>query len=81
MAQVIIRGHRANIPGLGSRKDLFQLSEKRVTQAVRNHLKQHFGNNRVKVSCSAQNLGNLWRGNYKIKNGNTWRNYNYRVIP
>ena len=64
-----------NIPGLGSLVPFSQLSEKRVTMAVRDNLKASFGPSNVEVSCSASFKGGSWRGHCLI-NG---KHYSYTV--
>jgi len=63
------------IPGLGSRVPFSQLSDKRVTMAVRDSLRASFGHSNVKVGCSASFKGGSWRGKCLI-NGN---HYSYTV--
>jgi len=45
---------RVGIPGLGVRRLLAQLSEKRVTIAVRRVLREKLGEGNVEVACRAE---------------------------
>ena len=63
------------ISGLGSRIPFSQLSEKRITKAVRECLRASFGHSNVKVSCSASFEGSSWRGECSINESH----YSYTV--
>ncbi len=68
MALLNIPNHQAVLlPGLASRKNLVDLSEKRVTVVVRNALKNHF--KKVVVSCTVAKTHGVWYGHCQI-NGN-----------
>jgi len=51
MSTLIFNGKHHHINGLGKRKPLSQLSNKRITTACRNYLKGSYSNIK-KVSCS-----------------------------
>ncbi len=68
MPVLIIRGVcRINLPTLGQVKALADLSEKRVTKAVRQVLRTRFGRHNVEVTCKAiQARRSIWTGLCKI---------------
>jgi hypothetical protein len=68
-------GYRADIPGLGKIRVFAQLSEKRITRAVREELRRKYGEPKVEVSCTALFHKGHWRGRCEIDG----RRYEYRV--
>ena len=63
--------------GLGKIKAFPQLSEKRITKAVREELRRKYGESRVEVSCTALFHEGCWRGRCEIDGSK----YEYRVAP
>jgi len=83
MPHLVVEGRifEADLPGLGSRTPFLELSEKRVTKAVRQCLRGEFGPDRddVTVSCAAHPNGrNQWTGRCRLKGG-AW--LSYRIDP
>jgi hypothetical protein len=63
MARLIVaKTNRIEIPGLARNKGFHALSEKRITRAVRESLRQKYGSNNVKVSCAAMLEHGMWTG-------------------
>jgi hypothetical protein len=65
----VANGYFSEISGLGKNKEFSELSVKRVTKAVREHLGNVFGEERpVTVSCSAEfnNAADCWEGNCRV---------------
>lgn len=58
----VTNGHTANLYGLGQNVPFSQLSEKRITKKVREHLRGIYGHSNVKVSCSASLRNGVWHG-------------------
>jgi hypothetical protein len=58
----ITKTDRFDIPTLARNKSFFKLSEKRITKAVRDALRRHYGDDRVRVSCSASLANGVWKG-------------------
>jgi hypothetical protein len=59
-------GYSAAIAGLGKITAFAQLSEKRITKAVREDLRKKYGEPRVEVSCTALFRDGCWRGHCEI---------------
>jgi hypothetical protein len=74
---IVSNDFAVELPGLGRKTPFLGLSEKRVTKAVREGLRHHFGLAAVKVSCDATIAKNEWHGRCQMS-GKAW---NYRVIP
>lgn len=55
-----------SIPGLGRIRDLSKLSQKRITKAVREKLRESYSTDEVEVSCTAVFNGTSWTGSCKI---------------
>ena len=53
------------LPGLGERRPLEQLSEKRITSCVRENLRVAYGGD-IKVSCSATYQDGEWYGACRV---------------
>ena len=68
-------GFRHELPGLGKNTPFGELSEKRVTKAVRECLRRYYGHTAVEVSCDAHMSSGAWEGQCEI-NG---REYRYRI--
>jgi hypothetical protein len=66
---------KLDIPGLGSQREFRQLSQKRITKAVRAALREQYGTD-VEVSCSATCNGGIWAGTCRV-NGTS---YSYRLM-
>jgi hypothetical protein len=60
------RSRSVSLPGLGKNTDFSELSQKRVTKAVRQALRDRFGLRNVEVSCSATFNGTEWVGTCEI---------------
>lgn len=54
------------LPSLGRKRRFTQLSEKRVTKAVRQTLRTKYGVPSVEVSCAATLVGDAWKGQCMI---------------
>ena len=59
-------GFTTTIPGLGRNQNFPNLSEKRITRAVRDALREQYGDGRVEVSCSAAFEKGEWVGACEI---------------
>jgi hypothetical protein len=59
-------GYSVVISGLGKIRAFSQLSEKRITKAVREALRGKYGESSVEVSCTALFHGGSWRGRCEI---------------
>jgi len=67
MALLIIQnGFRTKLPGLGRNKDISDLSDKRITKAVRKKMRIEYGLSNVIVSCKADFFNNTWHGRCTI---------------
>jgi len=55
-----------NVNGLGARKPLLSLSQKRITVKIRELLRSQFPNGHVEVSCTANIQNNCWHGTCRI---------------
>lgn len=73
---VVGNGCQASVPGLGKIRGLQNLSQKRVTIAVREELRRRYGSPHVSVSCGATLTSDGWCGSCTIY-GEKWR---YKVI-
>jgi hypothetical protein len=73
MPTLKVNGSSLDVPSLGVRKSFPHLSEKRITKAVRNRLREEYGLHKVTVSCDAEPKGKSWQGRCSI-NGtfHTW---------
>jgi hypothetical protein len=67
---------KMDIPGLGSQRAFRELSQKRITKAVRAALREEYGPDNVEVSCSATCYHGIWSGKCRI-NGTP---YSYRLM-
>ncbi len=72
----VTNGFSGQLPGLGKITPFRALSEKRVTKAVRQRLRDEYGPG-VEVSCQADVRDGVWQGTCWI-NGVQFR---YRVLP
>ena len=70
-----VNGSALDMPGLGARGSYPNLSEKRITKAVRNRLRQeHEPDTKVVVSCEAKQMGNTWEGQCWLDGAeHTWK--------
>ena len=65
----VANGYFSELSGLGKKKEFSDLSVKRITKAVREHLRKVFGEERpITVSCSATFNGtaNCWEGTCRL---------------
>ena len=62
----VSNGYVMILPNLGKTRDLLSLSEKSITQAVRDELRKWYGPENVEVSCDATFHEGRWRGHCKI---------------
>lgn len=58
----INNGFTCQLPTLGRIVPFGSLSEKRITKAVRERLRQRYGESNVEVSCTAKFDGTGWNG-------------------
>ena len=72
---IVDNGFRHELPGLGKNTPFRELSEKRVTKAVRECLRRHYGQTAVEVSCEAHMSAGAWEGQCRIDG----RQYPYRI--
>lgn len=63
---IISNGQSIYLQGLAKNKPLPQLSQKRITTAVRAAIRQHYGITNVIVSCSADYQQTHWLGQCEI---------------
>ena len=68
-------GYRVEMHGLGKTVPLRNLSEKRITEAVRKKLRSKYGHNNVTVSCSVDFKKDKWIGKCSI----TKKSYQYEI--
>jgi hypothetical protein len=75
MRTLTVNGSALDMPGLGARGNYPNLSEKRITKAVRDRLRQeHEPHTKVIVSCEAKQTGNTWEGQCWLDSvEHTWR--------
>ncbi len=59
-------GFTASLDGLGRNQNFPNLSEKRVTKAVREALRAHYGDGRIEVACDAMFERGEWVGACQI---------------
>lgn len=62
----ISNGYRVPLLRLGRNRPIQNLSQKRVTKAVREELRRHYGLSNVEVCCAAKLTPDGWRGSCKI---------------
>lgn len=60
-------GFTTTVPGLGRNQNFPNLSEKRITKAVRAALRQKYGDENVEVSCAAAFESGEWVGACEIQ--------------
>jgi len=78
MAVLIVQnGYSSKLTGLGKIKPIYELSEKRISTAVRNNLRLEYGKINVKVPCNPSLLKGTWNGKCTIKGVE----YNYEIKP
>jgi|SRR5712691_4630158 len=66
-APTVGTGFTTTIPGLGRNQNFPNLSEKRITKAVRAALRDEYGEQRVEVSCAAAFENGEWIGVCEIE--------------
>jgi hypothetical protein len=78
MPRLVVTNTQAiDIPDLAVRRPLRELSEKRITKAVREALRKQYGLENVTVSCSATlSQGQIWTGKCRIEE----KEYSYRLM-
>jgi hypothetical protein len=59
-------GYQTSLPRLGKIRGVLNLSQKRVTKAVREELRRQYGLPYITVSCAAALAVDGWRGSCKI---------------
>ena len=69
----VTNGYESILPGVGIKKSFAELSKKRITKAVREHLRNRYDN--IKVSCEANYNNGIWKGVCWIDN----EKYNYQL--
>jgi hypothetical protein len=62
MPTLIVGDRKLKIPGLGKKRLLTDLSEKRITKAVRDILRSEFGYENITCSCRADVISGTWLG-------------------
>ena len=62
----VANGFSGQLPGLGKITPLGALSEKRITKAVRQSLRDQYGFPAVEVSCDADMPDGVWHGTCRI---------------
>lgn len=63
---IVANGYRTPLAGLGRNRSIRKLSQKRITKAVRQQLRERYGPPNVEVSCKAKLASDGWRGSCKI---------------
>lgn len=66
MPVLIIEEKKLEIADLGKNKRLADLSQKRITKAVREKLRSTYGSESVTCSCKADIVSGTWRGRCRI---------------
>ena len=61
------KGYQIPVPGLGKIQVFENLSQKRVTKAVREALRARYGEENVKVSCAAKFVDGCWEGKCTVR--------------
>ncbi len=62
----VSNGYQASLPGVGKIRGLRNLTEKRVTKAVREELRRWYGFDDIEVTCEAALTAHGWEGRCKI---------------
>jgi len=76
MAFLIVQnGYSSKLADFGKIKPFSELSEKRVTKAVRKNLRSEYGDINTKVSCTAFFLRGMWYGKCEI----IGKEYKYKI--
>lgn len=78
MPRLVVTNTRAiDVPSLALHRPLPELSQKRITKAVREALRKQFGLENVRVSCSAVlSQERIWTGKCRIEG----TEYSYRLM-
>lgn len=63
---LVSNGYQTLLPQLGKIRGVLNLSQKRVTKAVREELRRQYGLPYVSVSCQAALAVDVWRGSCRI---------------
>ena len=64
MLLTLSNGNSVNVPHLGRNRGLSGLCEKTITIQTQNALRDKYGHDRVKVSCSAEFTRTAWTGEW-----------------
>lgn len=72
----VTNGYEGTLLGLAKNKRLRDLSEKRITKAVRAALRLRYGVQCVTVSCTAIFSNEMWRGRCSISQVE----YEYKIL-
>jgi len=59
---IVGNGYRASLSGLGRNRGLQNLSQTRVSKAVREALRQQYGETNVSVGCEPELVSGGWHG-------------------
>jgi hypothetical protein len=62
----VANGFQCPIAGLGKVRPLQKLSQKRITMAVREALREESGKSAVNVTCGAECVEGTWKGKCSI---------------
>lgn len=62
----VTNGYQAAMPEVGKVRGLRNVSEKRVTKAVREKLQRWYGDEAIEVACGATRSPDGWQGHCKI---------------
>jgi hypothetical protein len=73
----VTNGFSGQLAGLGKITPIRALSEKRVTKAVRQRLRDEYGVPGVEVSCEADMRDGVWQGTCWINSAQ----FRYRILP
>ncbi len=62
----VTNGYQTALPGVGKIRGLRNLSQMRVTKAVREKLQSWYGEEAIEVTCGATRSPDGWQGHCKI---------------
>jgi hypothetical protein len=63
---IVGNGYQTSLPGLGRNRGFQNLSQKRVSKAVRENLRKHYGLLNVEVGCTPELASDGWHGSCKL---------------
>ena len=72
---IVQNEYSSRLAGLGKRKPISELSEKRITVVVRKNLRSEYGKSDVIVSCKVFFLDGTWNSKCTINDVE----YNYKI--